>query len=109
MAALAHHPREQAGEVAGAGANVGDALARLKLGEGEDFGGMTQRIARDLLGGTQGVSDGALHQFGWRSGLGQDRRSGGEQQGRQGGGEKTGLHRATSGKAGPHKARVRDG
>uniref|UniRef100_A0A0N4ZIZ6 PE-PGRS family protein n=1 Tax=Parastrongyloides trichosuri TaxID=131310 RepID=A0A0N4ZIZ6_PARTI len=55
VAALAHHPREQAGEVARAGADVGDALAGLKLGEGEDFGRVTQGIAGDLVGGTQGA------------------------------------------------------
>ncbi|MNT66189.1 hypothetical protein D3C72_2042340 [compost metagenome] len=105
MAALAHHAGEQAGEVARAGADVGDALARLELGEGEHFSGVTQGVAGDLVGGAQGVRDGALI-GGGLCGLSQNRRGGGDQQGRQGGGEQAGLHKTTSETAGPHKARV---
>ena len=109
VAALAHHAGEQAGEIARAGADVGDALTRLKLGEGEDFGGVTQRIASDLVSRAQGVGDGALDQRrrgGLVCALGENRRTG-EHQGGQGGGEQGGLHETTSEKAGRHKARAR--
>ncbi|MNR33470.1 hypothetical protein D3C85_1511450 [compost metagenome] len=109
MTALAHHAGKQAGEVAGAGTDVGDALPRLKLGEGKDFGRVAQRIAGDLLSRAQGVGDGALDQRrrgGLVCALGQNRRTG-EHQGGQGGGEQGGLHETTSEKAGRHKARAR--
>ncbi|MNT19411.1 hypothetical protein D3C72_1546710 [compost metagenome] len=104
VAALAHHAGKQAGEVAGAGADVGDALTRLNLGEGEDFGRVAQRIASDLVSRAQGIGDGALDQR-RRGGLCEGRRTG-EHQGGQGGDEQGGLHETTSEKAGRHKARA---
>ncbi|MNI61046.1 hypothetical protein D3C73_1162930 [compost metagenome] len=90
MTALAHDPREQSGEVARTGADVGDPPARLNLGEGQHLGRMTQGIALDLISWSQGVGDGGLI-GGRRSVLG-ERRSAAQKNGGDGGGEQMRFH-----------------